>query len=478
MICNSCNHTNRSSSGFCSKCGNALGGNICKSCNHTNRSSSGFCSKCGNVLGGNVRNISMTTAHQQETVVLDSLDGFEFEVLCERIFQRAGWGRVQRIGGIADGGRDLIIHTPNNEKIIVECKHQPRSSIGRPIVQKLHSAIISEHTNKGIIVTTGKFSKDAIAYANNLSDGTNIELFGLMKLTELAQKGKIEISTSGEDLRVFTFPVLGKNDLENKFQSVLKNSESFPKSTTELLEVNVLRISLRSTYEAIVDIHQDFVTSAGLIHQIHRNSLSYFYDGENGYLLQFESQYLPTYNSTILFDESKTDDSIIRSEFRLNKTTLTDKIKESIVQEYTINVQYWGRNNRSYNKLCQPNQRNVTINDLNQILLPEYTLRLKFLKKNYSCILLESKSRINISNTEFFKCSSCRETITGKFLLCNSCGNVCHTPKQKNHSHICENCQKTLCPDCAYYTRKYLFFKKILCEPCMDQSSKKKQKLI
>ncbi len=53
-ICKKCNHVNRSSSGFCAKCGDTLGSNICKKCNHANRSSSGFCAKCGNSLKGNM----------------------------------------------------------------------------------------------------------------------------------------------------------------------------------------------------------------------------------------------------------------------------------------------------------------------------------------------------------------------------------------------------------------------------------------
>ena len=54
-ICKKCNHTNRSTSKFCIKCGDTLGGSICKKCNHTNRSTSKFCIKCGDILGGNVR---------------------------------------------------------------------------------------------------------------------------------------------------------------------------------------------------------------------------------------------------------------------------------------------------------------------------------------------------------------------------------------------------------------------------------------
>jgi hypothetical protein len=50
--------------------------------------------------------------YTQETVYLDTLDGFEFEDLCVKIFERLRWGRVERIGLTKDGGRDIIIHLP------------------------------------------------------------------------------------------------------------------------------------------------------------------------------------------------------------------------------------------------------------------------------------------------------------------------------------------------------------------------------
>src|SRR5574338_238457 len=105
----------------------------------------------------------------QETVYLDTIDGFEFENLCTKIFDRLAWGKIEHIGLTKDGGRDIMIHLPDGGSIVVECKHQPNTSIGRPIVQKLHSAVISSGAVKGIIVTTGKFSPDAIEHAQIIS---------------------------------------------------------------------------------------------------------------------------------------------------------------------------------------------------------------------------------------------------------------------------------------------------------------------
>lgn len=79
----------------------------------------------------------------EEYVALDSMDGFEFEHFCGRLLETLGYGRVETIGSVADAGRDLIVHSREG-KIVVECKHHPNGVIGRPVVQKLHSAVITE----------------------------------------------------------------------------------------------------------------------------------------------------------------------------------------------------------------------------------------------------------------------------------------------------------------------------------------------
>jgi len=430
------------------------------------------------VLPKGFKNGSRDKSKEFEAVFLNSLDGFGFEAFCERLFEKSGWGRIERIGMVGDAGRDLIIHTSQG-KIVVECKHQPNSTIGRPIVQKLHSAVISAHTKKGIIITTGKFSKQAIEYSKNLTDGTKIELFDMHKIAELAQKGGIKIADSTEDLSVYTYPISNQVHLKNKLQARFHNALSSPSRIFDLLNVTIVQISLLPTYEAIVDVDQDFVTSAGLIHQIKDYSTSYFFDGNGRPLNITYSHHLPTQNSTILFDKSKLDNSIHVGQFNLNKTSLTEIIQNEIIQQKSINVQYWGKNNVAYTKLCIPNKKSIRINDINQIHLPQYKIHLKILRKYYVGTLIENKNKISIPETDLYTCRICRQQIEDVSLVCNSCGNICHPPKSKgDHSYFCEICKKTICRHCTYYTRKYLFMKKKLCMPCAEQNSKTLKKLV
>ena len=95
--------------------------------------------------------------------------GEQYEIECEKYLRSIYGHGVVRTSLTNDGGKDIIIYTEAG-KIFVECKDWSKTPIGRPVVQKLHSAIITEGAVKGIIMTTGTFTQDARNYVrmNNL----------------------------------------------------------------------------------------------------------------------------------------------------------------------------------------------------------------------------------------------------------------------------------------------------------------------
>ena len=440
---------------FCTKCGARFKSTASK-----------FCIKCGKAV------IDKATATEQ--VFLDSLDGFGFESLCQRIFEKAGWGRVERIGGVSDAGRDLIIHG-NKGKIVVECKHQPNTSQGRPIVQKLHSAVTTAGTNMGIIVSTGGFSDKAKQYAHELSkQQITIQLFDLHKLAQIAQSGGIELSTTDIDLRIHTFPLLADHDLVKKFLGYITSFESKPTPVKNLFKLMKPTVTYVPAYESIVSINEDFSTSIAIVHQIHEDNVSYFLDSYGKIFSEF-SRCIGIHNSTIVHKGAYKDTG-----FNLDNKSIRSEIKQTLIQRKTITVQYQAsKNNRIYTKTCIPKESNIEIHDINKILLPQYRLNFNILRNQYSCGLLETRNRLNITDADLFDCKICRGKIDGTIaLLCNSCGIIAHNSESKTEcSHLCEICGKTICKNCAYYTRKYLVMKKIMCEPCAKQNTKKTSKL-
>jgi len=89
--------------------------------------------------------------------MLENVSPREFEDWCKILLERHFGCEVESTPYVGDKGRDLIIHH-HDHKILVECKHQPNSSIGRPVVQKLDSAIRHDNAKHGLIITTGRIS--------------------------------------------------------------------------------------------------------------------------------------------------------------------------------------------------------------------------------------------------------------------------------------------------------------------------------
>ncbi|WP_179281781.1 restriction endonuclease [Paenibacillus sp. VTT E-133280] len=92
---------------------------------------------------------------------------FEFEEYMARVFRCAGYeSKVTKRTG--DGGKDIILRR-NGEVRLVECKRYTSPKVGRPDIQKFHSAMIDFNAVEGFYITTGEFTKQALECAENKS---------------------------------------------------------------------------------------------------------------------------------------------------------------------------------------------------------------------------------------------------------------------------------------------------------------------
>lgn len=113
---------------------------------------------------------------------INSLSGFEFEMVCKRLLENMGFD-VETTKTTGDGGIDLIAynHQPLlSGKYIIQCKRYT-GSVGEPVIRDLYGVITSERANKGILMTSGVFTKQAQVFA----EGKPIELIDGVKLREL-----------------------------------------------------------------------------------------------------------------------------------------------------------------------------------------------------------------------------------------------------------------------------------------------------
>ena len=104
---------------------------------------------------------------------INSLSGIEFENVCQQLIEKMGFF-VETTKASGDGGIDLIANNYQpilSGRYIIQCKRYS-GSVGEPIIRDLYGVITSERANKGILMTTGYFTKSAISFA----EGKQIEL--------------------------------------------------------------------------------------------------------------------------------------------------------------------------------------------------------------------------------------------------------------------------------------------------------------
>jgi hypothetical protein len=108
---------------------------------------------------------------------LHQLTPQRFEDEMARLFERLGY-EVQQTPYSNDLGRDAILKK-GGKKFLLECKRYAETNpVGRPELQKFHSAVVSDRAVSGFFVTTGTFTAAAREHATKLGitpvDGTEL----------------------------------------------------------------------------------------------------------------------------------------------------------------------------------------------------------------------------------------------------------------------------------------------------------------
>lgn len=118
----------------------------------------------------------------------DALHGMswqEFEMLVGEGFKRRGYGVRETGGGGADGGVDLVL-TKGGEKFLVQCKQWKAFKVGVSTVRELYGVMAAAGVAGGFVVTSGRFTGDAQAFAT----GRNIQLLDGPAVVQLLREGR------------------------------------------------------------------------------------------------------------------------------------------------------------------------------------------------------------------------------------------------------------------------------------------------
>ena len=117
--------------------------------------------------------------------LFDEMPGREFEEVCRRLLIRMGLA-VEMTKASGDGGIDLVAVFDKpvvGGKFIVQCKRYA-GSVGVSVVRDLYGVVMGERANKGILITTGRFTQSGSEFAKD----KNIELIDGKQLLALLKE--------------------------------------------------------------------------------------------------------------------------------------------------------------------------------------------------------------------------------------------------------------------------------------------------
>jgi restriction system protein len=116
-------------------------------------------------------------------LAVPSLTWQQFESLVAEGFRQRGFTVTEKGGAAADGGVDLIL-ARGNERFLVQCKQWRAQQVPVTVVRELYGVMAAQHAAGGYVVTSGRFTQDARAFA----EGRNIELIDGKTLQELLRQ--------------------------------------------------------------------------------------------------------------------------------------------------------------------------------------------------------------------------------------------------------------------------------------------------
>jgi len=392
--------------------------------------------------------------------VLDDLSGFEFEDIIEDVFRNLGYENVRQAEKTADEGRDVLMEEVvdgTRRAIVVECKHT--DTVGRPVVQKLHSAISTfdfDGPKRGMIVTTGRCTGPAHEYVERLRENGDpypIEIIDGEALREIADEvgldlynGRIEILCD-ETLRPYdptaspSAPVdQAFRDIDNIDAGVIPDPQS--------------HVTFRPTVTVTADTDAVFKTSVGVIHRIndrtrfviHADKGNPTVASEDIATLVVENRHAAIELADGAFEDAF--DTIEHHRFGQTQTDYKEWAVDQLRAVHTTDVTYTGDNNVTYTKTCEPNQSDISVQSIDAVYLPDVRHSVQLQEYSYPYQYFAAGPSRVTTEDGIHQCVHCETRGAGEtYTYCANCGSIScdkHVKTERlEQEPVCTGCAVT-----------------------------------
>jgi predicted helicase len=129
-------------------------------------------------------------------VMLGDMNENEFKDFCAKVLKWLGYREVEVVSGRPDFWGDIRLVSPKGKRVMVLCVHRLGRDVERDEIYSFCEALLNSLYDKGIIICTGRLSRDAMEVIDSLSG--RVEVWGLPRFREMANEAGV---TRGNDLR-------------------------------------------------------------------------------------------------------------------------------------------------------------------------------------------------------------------------------------------------------------------------------------
>lgn len=103
----------------------------------------------------------------QDREALGQMGWRDFELLVGQLFKKQGY-RIAEGAGSQDGGIDITLTDSEGKILLVQCKHWKSSKVGVAVVRELAGVVQLNQAHSGIVVCSGRYTREARAEAEQL----------------------------------------------------------------------------------------------------------------------------------------------------------------------------------------------------------------------------------------------------------------------------------------------------------------------
>jgi hypothetical protein len=359
--------------------------------------------------------------------------------------------------------------SPEKERAIVLCIHRLGREVGKDEIHCFCEALLNSSYDKGIIICTGRLSRDALKVIDSLNG--RVEVWGLPRFREMANEAGVKLGEMTYDTEDVALPAMTKDKITEYVVSELLNIRGFTSIGDAGFDVEI-EIEYIPVYRVECRFHKSVFPEGVLVKKWEGFQIAYI-DGRDG-------EHLPHLN---IFDDMPLEPLRRAESHTILDFTLT--AEQAIERVYGIfGGRYAGTGSREvegpegFNVTKVSTYRpNIEITSITKVFLPIFKINVRILDKAYfiTCHTKPPNNVYTILNN-LTRCRKCHKDLPSKQLaVCNECGEILHYRVIESFTHICWKCWKIICEECATTRRKRHIIPARYCRTCSQEEDGKNE---